>query len=254
MPTAEEQSTTHDVDTVERLEQLLDEWRGKIDELLVQVDLASKDVSEEVRDRATAAQNAYLAAKNQLRQIPKDAGSNLGSLRSGVEQAARRPAPGVPVRRGRDPAGPERVGPLGPPGTVPVIPTAPARVATGDRGCTGERHVHTAAGGGARLRGRSRHRSRGRRARWPTWSGCGTPWSATPTRTDPGWALQAVADQLAYDAALIRLARKRGIPIGAGDFDIPERGRTALEDALVAKGVNLPPRAVAEPDHGAPRG
>ncbi len=86
MPTAEEQSTTHDVDTVERLEQLLEEWRGKIDELLVQVDLASKDVSGEVRDRATAAQNAYLAAKNQLRQIPKDAGSNLGSLRSGVER------------------------------------------------------------------------------------------------------------------------------------------------------------------------
>jgi len=73
-------------------------------------------------------------------------------------------------------------------------------------------------------------------------------------RTDPGWALQAVADQLAYDAALIRLARKRGIPIGAGDFDNPERGRTALEDALIAKGVNLPPRVEAEPDHGAPPG
>jgi len=86
MPTAEEQSTTHEVDTVERLEQLLDEWRGKIDELLVQVDLASKDLSGDVRDRATAAQNAYLAAKNKLLQIPKDAGSNLGSLRSGVEQ------------------------------------------------------------------------------------------------------------------------------------------------------------------------
>ena len=86
MPTAEEQSTTHDVDTVERLEQLLEEWRGKIDELLVQVDLASKDLSGDVRDRATAAQNAYLAAKNKLLQIPKDAGSNLGSLRSGVEQ------------------------------------------------------------------------------------------------------------------------------------------------------------------------
>jgi len=86
MSTDEEQSAAHDVDTVERLERLLDEWRGKIDELLVQVDLASKDLSEDVRDRATAAQNAYLAAKNKLREIPKDAGSNLGSLRSGVEQ------------------------------------------------------------------------------------------------------------------------------------------------------------------------
>jgi len=86
MPTTEDQSTAHDVDTVERLERLLEEWRGKIDELLVQVDLASKDLSGDVRDRATAAQNAYLAAKNRLREIPKDAGSNLGSLRNGVEQ------------------------------------------------------------------------------------------------------------------------------------------------------------------------
>jgi len=73
-------------------------------------------------------------------------------------------------------------------------------------------------------------------------------------RTDPGWALQAVADQLAYDAALIRLARKRGIPIGPADFDNPDRGRTELEDALISKGVNLPPRAEAEPAHGAPHG
>jgi ElaB/YqjD/DUF883 family membrane-anchored ribosome-binding protein len=71
---------------VDLLERLLEEWRGKIDELLVQVDLASKDVSEDVRSRATAAENAYLAAKSQLREIPKDAGSNLGALRSGIEK------------------------------------------------------------------------------------------------------------------------------------------------------------------------
>lgn len=57
---------------------------------------------------------------------------------------------------------------------------------------------------------------------------------------DAGWALQAVADQLAYDAALIRLARKRGIPAEPGSFEIPERGRSVLERQLVAKGVNLP--------------
>jgi hypothetical protein len=60
------------------------------------------------------------------------------------------------------------------------------------------------------------------------------------TRTDPGWALQAVADQLAYDAALVRLARKRGIPAGSDAFDIPQQGRTGLESALIALGVNLP--------------
>ncbi len=61
-------------------------------------------------------------------------------------------------------------------------------------------------------------------------------------RTDPGWALQAVADQLAYDAALIRLARRRGIAADPGDFELPQHGRAALEDALIAKGVNLPRR------------
>jgi len=70
-------------------------------------------------------------------------------------------------------------------------------------------------------------------------------------RTDPGWALQAVADQLAYDAALVRLARQRGVDIGIRAFDIPERGRAAIESALLARGVNLRPRGdpVAGPSH-----
>jgi len=78
--------STHPETPVERLERVLDEWRAKIDELLLQADLASKDVSEEVRTRTEAAQNAYLAAKNRLLEIPKDAGSNVGSLRAGVEK------------------------------------------------------------------------------------------------------------------------------------------------------------------------
>ena len=63
------------------------------------------------------------------------------------------------------------------------------------------------------------------------------------TRTDPGWALQAVADQLAYDAALIRLARRRGIQADPSSFEAPEHGRVVIEDALIAKGVNLPRRS-----------
>ena len=66
-------------------------------------------------------------------------------------------------------------------------------------------------------------------------------------RTEPGWALQAVADQLAYDAALVRLARTRGMSFGPDAFAIPERGRATLEDALIASGVYLPTRA----EHGA---
>ncbi len=86
MTSTGEQPTIDDKATIERLGQVLDEWRGRIDDLLVQADLASKDASESVRAKANAAQNAYLAAKNQLRRIPKDAGSNLGSLKSGVEK------------------------------------------------------------------------------------------------------------------------------------------------------------------------
>ena len=67
-------------------------------------------------------------------------------------------------------------------------------------------------------------------------------------RTDPRWALQAVADQLAYDAALVRLARKRGIVAGPDTFTNPERGRAALEDALIAQGVELLPPTEQRPD------
>jgi hypothetical protein len=56
-------------------------------------------------------------------------------------------------------------------------------------------------------------------------------------RTGPRWALQAVADQLAYDAALVRLARKRGIAAGPDTFASPERGRAALEDSLTSQGI-----------------
>lgn len=59
-------------------------------------------------------------------------------------------------------------------------------------------------------------------------------------RSDAGWALQAIADQLAYDAALVRLARKRGITTSTAMFDVPERGRAVLVQALADRGVHLP--------------
>ena len=93
--------------TVERLEHLLEEWRGRIDELLVQADLASKDVGGAVREKVAVAENAYLAAANRLRQIPRDAGANLGTMRAGIERLftdlrdAYQAADAV-IRRGRD--------------------------------------------------------------------------------------------------------------------------------------------------------
>ncbi len=67
-------------------------------------------------------------------------------------------------------------------------------------------------------------------------------------RVDPGWALQAVADQLAYDAALVRLARRRGIAVDIHSFAVPERGREDLEQALRDKGVHLPQGSAATID------
>ena len=86
MSTTEDQSSPREESGIDRLERLLEDWRAKIDDLLVQVDLASKDVAEDLRSRATAAENAYLAAKSKLREIPKDTGSNVVALRSGVEK------------------------------------------------------------------------------------------------------------------------------------------------------------------------
>jgi hypothetical protein len=72
--------------TIERLEHVLEEWRTRIDELLVQADLAGKDVAEVVRAKAAVAENAYLAATGRLREMPRDAGANLGSMRAGFDK------------------------------------------------------------------------------------------------------------------------------------------------------------------------
>ncbi len=72
-------------DLVEWLSAALDVWRTKIDELLVQADLASKDLSDELRSRASTAENAYLAARKRLSELPRDAGANLETMRAGME-------------------------------------------------------------------------------------------------------------------------------------------------------------------------
>jgi len=50
----------------------------------------------------------------------------------------------------------------------------------------------------------------------------------------------ALADQLAYDSALIRLARQLGITCDPRDFRRPDRGRQQLEEALAARGIVFP--------------
>lgn len=75
-----------DGSTVDRLERVLDGWRARIDDLLVQADLASKDVGGSARAKAALAENAYLAAKNRLQELPRDAGADLGALRDGFDR------------------------------------------------------------------------------------------------------------------------------------------------------------------------
>ncbi len=59
------------------------------------------------------------------------------------------------------------------------------------------------------------------------------------TRVDPGWALQALADELAYDAALVRLAHQGGLAWPIGRFGAPGAGRAELEEELGRRGVGI---------------
>jgi hypothetical protein len=53
------------------------------------------------------------------------------------------------------------------------------------------------------------------------------------------WTSRALADQVAYDIALIELARCVGIDCGIDTFDRPERRRLELTRELTARGIDL---------------
>ncbi len=81
-----EQGTETRHELVEQMGRDLDAWRRKIDELLVQVDLASLDVRDRARGRLELTENVYLAARLRLSDLRHDAGSNVESIRRGLEQ------------------------------------------------------------------------------------------------------------------------------------------------------------------------
>jgi hypothetical protein len=66
-------------------------------------------------------------------------------------------------------------------------------------------------------------------------------------RFSGGWAARAVANQVAYDVALIKLARSVGIACDPATFDLPERRRNELDRQLEARGVHLDRMAPGEP-------
>src|SRR5665213_2368365 len=73
-------------DTTERFTQTLDAWRARIDELAVQVDLASLDVRDDLRRRLEVTENVYLATRSRLSDARQDAKTNVAGILRGVEQ------------------------------------------------------------------------------------------------------------------------------------------------------------------------
>jgi hypothetical protein len=64
----------------------LDEWRGRLDELRLQLDLAAMDVRDHVREQLDVAENAYLAAKTGLGDARDDTATSLHEVRLSVDQ------------------------------------------------------------------------------------------------------------------------------------------------------------------------
>jgi DNA-binding transcriptional MerR regulator len=93
--------------TIQEVGRALDEWRAKIDELIVQLDLANLDIRDEIRKRLDTTENVYLAARSLLSDARHDAGSNLSALRLDLDQLMRDiryayDAAESVVRRGKD--------------------------------------------------------------------------------------------------------------------------------------------------------
>jgi hypothetical protein len=59
------------------------------------------------------------------------------------------------------------------------------------------------------------------------------------SRHGSNWASAVVADELAYDIALIELARLVGVECEVGEFDQPRDGRAHLEERLEFQGMFL---------------
>jgi len=70
----------------DKLDRVLDDWHARIDELKVQVDLATMDVREDVAKRLEVTENVYLAVRSRLADARHDAGKNMATVRQSVDQ------------------------------------------------------------------------------------------------------------------------------------------------------------------------
>ncbi len=64
----------------------LDQWKARIDELKVQVDLAKLNTRDRATKQLDIAQNACLAAYSKLREAGRDVTVNADTLRDGVQK------------------------------------------------------------------------------------------------------------------------------------------------------------------------
>ncbi len=82
--TTAEEVSPDEVARVNEVMRRLDAWKTRIDELMVQVDLAKLDLREEAAKQLDLARNVNHVAASKLRVAYEDAASNADTLRQGV--------------------------------------------------------------------------------------------------------------------------------------------------------------------------
>jgi hypothetical protein len=71
-----------------RLERTLGDWRTRIDDLKVQVELGAMDANDALSGKLQVVENSYLAARSSLRRA-RDSGSDLAAVRREIVRMVR---------------------------------------------------------------------------------------------------------------------------------------------------------------------
>lgn len=83
---ADDEVTADETSDVDEVMRRLDAWKGRIDELRVQVDLARLDLHDEAERQLDLARNVNHVAASKLRVAYEDAVANADTLRQGVHE------------------------------------------------------------------------------------------------------------------------------------------------------------------------
>ncbi len=76
--------TSHDTETW--LDSVLDEWRALIDEMKEQVDLATRDLRDDLRMHLDVLGNVDVAIRSRLTNARHDTADDLADVRQGLDQ------------------------------------------------------------------------------------------------------------------------------------------------------------------------